>query len=64
MNYLYSLHIEIKNKTSFHETVNIIAFVEESPVSFFPVWYKYEGSVYDMESQQYKDKAITEKVFI
>ncbi len=62
MLYLSKLHKAIKSGDSFHETVNIIAFDEESPVSYFPTWYKYEGSAYDKESQQYKDKAVTEKV--
>jgi hypothetical protein len=62
MSYLVNLHEEMKNKNSCHLTVNILAFVEDCPNSVFPVWYKYEGSVYYQESQQYKDKPVIEKV--
>lgn len=64
LNYLNCLNEEIETKSpnSCHMNVHIIAFVEECPVSFFPVYYKYEGSVYDKESQQYKDKPVIEKV--
>jgi hypothetical protein len=62
MNYLVNLHEEMKNKNSCHSTVNIISFVEDCPNSVFPVWYKYEASVYSQESQQYKDKPVIEKV--
>lgn len=62
MNYLINLYEDIKNKTSFHLTVNVISFVEDCPTSVFPVWYKYEGSVYLQESQLYKDKPVIEKV--
>ena len=35
--------------------MHIITFNEECPTSNFPVFYKYEGEVYDKESQSYKD---------
>lgn len=64
MSYLAQLHEDIKNKKSFHSTVNIIAIVEECPSSLFPVWYKYEGSEYEKESQVYKDKPVIEKGWV
>jgi hypothetical protein len=62
MSYLVNLHDEMRSKNSCHLTVNILAFVEDCPNSVFPVWYKYEGSLYSQESQQYKDKPVIEKV--
>lgn len=62
MNYLSLLHEEMENKFSCHVTVNIISFIEECPTSVFPVWYKYEGGLYQKESQVYKDKPVIEKV--
>jgi hypothetical protein len=55
---------EIKSKKSFHAAVNIITYVEECPVSVFPVFYKYEMTNIAKESQLYKDKPVTEKVKI
>ena len=62
MNYLVNLNKEMKSKNSLHTTVNVITFIEDCPTSVFPIWYKYEGSVYMQESQQYKDKPVIEKV--
>ena len=46
------------------ENVHIITFNEECPTSNFPVFYKYEGEVYDKESQSYKDLSSPEKAWI
>ena len=62
MSYLINLNKEMKSKNSQHTTVNVITFIEDCPTSVFPIWYKYEGSVYMQESQQYKDKPVIEKV--
>ena len=53
-----------KNKTKMVEDVHIITFNEECPCSNFPVFYKYEGEVYDKESQSYKDLSSPEKAWI
>jgi hypothetical protein len=62
MNYLINLNEEIKGGNSCHTSVNIISFIEDSPVSVFPSYYKYEGGVYEREGQVYKDKTVIEKV--
>ena len=53
-----------KNKTKMVEAVHVITFNEECPCSNFPVFYKYEGEVYDKESQSYKDFSSPEKAWI
>ena len=53
-----------KKKTKMVENVHIITFNEECPCSTFPVFYKYEGEVYDKESQSYKDLSSPEKAWI
>ena len=53
-----------KNGTKMVEDVHIITFNEECPTSNFPVFYKYEGEVYDKESQSYKDLSSPEKAWI
>ena len=53
-----------KNKTKMVEDVHVITFNEECPCSNFPVFYKYEGEVYDKESQSYKDLSSPEKAWI
>ena len=53
-----------RKKTKMVEDVHIITFNEECPCPNFPVFYKYEGEVYDKESQSYKDLSSTEKAWI
>ena len=53
-----------QKKTKMVENVHIITFNEECPTSNFPVFYKYEGEVYDKESQSYKDLSSPEKAWI
>ena len=53
-----------KKKTKMVENVHVIHFNEECPCSNFPVFYKYEGEVYDKESQSYKDLSSPEKAWI
>ena len=53
-----------KKRTKMVENVHIITFNEECPTSNFPVFYKYEGEVYDKESQSYKDLSSPEKAWI
>ena len=53
-----------RKKTKMVEDVHIITFNEECPSSNFPVFYKYEGEVYDKESQSYKDLSSPEKAWI
>ena len=51
-------------RTKMVENAHIITFNEECPNSSFPVFYKYEGEVYDKESQSYKDLSSPEKAWI
>jgi hypothetical protein len=53
-----------KNQTKMVEDIHIITFNEECPQPNFPVFYKYEGEVYDKESQIYKDVSLPEKAWI
>lgn len=53
-----------KKETKMVENAHIITFNEECPCSNFPVFYKYEGEVYDKESQSYKDVSPPEKAWI
>lgn len=53
-----------KNGTEKVEDVHIIAFNEECPCPNFPVFYKYEGEIYDRESPNYKDVSPPEKAWI
>ena len=53
-----------QKRTKMVENVHIITFNEECPTSNFPVFYKYEGEVYDKESQSYKDLSSPEKAWI
>jgi len=53
-----------KNQTKMVEDIHIITFNEECPQPNFPVFYKYEGEVYDKESQSYKDLSSPEKAWI
>ena len=53
-----------KKRTKMVEDVHIITFNEECPCPNFPVFYKYEGEVYDKESQSYKDLSSPEKAWI
>ena len=53
-----------KKRTKMVENAHIIIFNEECPFSVFPVFYKYEGEVYDKESQSYKDLSSPEKAWI
>ena len=53
-----------QKKTKMVENVHVITFNEECPTSNFPVFYKYEGEVYDKESQSYKDLSSPEKAWI
>lgn len=50
-----------KEGTKMVEQVHIINFNEECPCSVFPAWYKYEGEVYDKDSNIYKDVTPAEK---
>lgn len=51
----------LKKGSTMTESAHIILFNEECPFSTFPVWYKYEGEVYEKESQIYKDMTPAEK---
>ena len=53
-----------KKRTKMVENVHVITFNEECPTQNFPVFYKYEGEVYDKESQSYKDLSSPEKAWI
>ena len=53
-----------RKKTKMVEDIHIIFFNEECPTSNFPVFYKYEGEVYEKESQIYKDLSIPEKAWM
>ena len=53
-----------QKRTKMVENAHIITFNEECPSSSFPVFYKYEGEVYDKESQSYKDLSSSEKAWI
>ena len=53
-----------RKKTKMVENVHVVTFNEECPMSNFPVFYKYEGEVYDKESQSYKDLSSPEKAWI
>ena len=53
-----------QKRTKMVENAHIITFNEECPTSSFPVFYKYEGEVYDKESQSYKDLSSPEKAFL
>ena len=53
-----------QKKTKMVENVHIITFNEECLTSNFPVFYKYEGEIYDKESQSYKDLSSPEKAWI
>ena len=53
-----------QKRTKMVENAHIITFNEECPTSSFPVFYKYEGEVYDKESQSYKDLSSSEKAWI
>ena len=68
MNFLYALHKNISNPIEpgqmFHLFVNIITFVEDCPVSVFPIYYKYETSLSQQESQLYKGKPAIEKGWV
>ena len=51
----------LKKGSKMTENAYIISFNEECPCSQFPIWYKYEGEVYEKESQIYKDMTPAEK---
>lgn len=51
----------LKKGSTMTESAHVILFNEECPFSTFPVWYKYEGEVYEKESQIYKDMTPAEK---
>ena len=53
----------LKYESKMTENANVIAFNEECPFPTFPVWYKYEGEVYEKESQIFKDVIIPEKAW-
>jgi hypothetical protein len=53
----------LKNDSKMTKSAHIITFNEECPSPTFPVWYKYEGEVYEKESQTYKDVIIPEKAW-
>ena len=51
----------LKKGSTMTESAHIILFNEDCPYSSFPVWYKYEGEVYEKDSQIYKDMTSAEK---
>lgn len=64
IDYVVSLYNDIKSNTGSHISANIIGFVEENPNFMIPPWYLYESNLKDGLSYEYKDKPISEKVFL
>ena len=60
---IFSLIKYLKNESKMTEDIHVINYNEECPNYNFPVWYKYEGEVYEKESQIYKDFSIPEKAW-
>jgi hypothetical protein len=60
---IFSLIKYLKNESKMTEDIHVINYNEECPYYNFPVWYKYEGEVYEKESQIYKDFSIPEKAW-
>lgn len=59
------LHNDIQMNTSSHVSVNILAFVEDTPQSFIPRdGYIYETILNESSNYNYKDKPILEKVIL
>ena len=60
---IFSLIKYLKNESKMTEDIHVINYNEECPNYNFPVWYKYEGEVYEKESQIYKDFSVPEKAW-
>ena len=53
-----------KKGTKMVQSVSVIHYNEECPSFNFPIFYKYEGEVYDKESNIYKDVTPSEKAWL
>jgi hypothetical protein len=56
------IHQSIKTETSMHQSMNIIAYVEEVPNAIVPIWYTYESNLSEGHCYEYKGKYMSEKV--